>query len=334
MYKVSIDAEQQKVTVSGSVDAATLINKLTKSGKHAQLWSQNINQTHNQNQINKQNNKIQHHKQKQNNMINMNNGSVEIHDYMDDDEQESEFRVLKERANKFNLNLIRRRRQQQQQQNSNKNLGIKGNSSCGVIDQRTLQSIKMNNTSSYPMYSVHKNDQGLRRKEKWQPIPIIKDGSQKSLSAQERLSEIEIPETKMGINHENRDQTRNDMNPFMNMSGNFIHGGPNFIGFKGLKVVPNNGLCPTTMHHHHQHPTSSLINMNNHHPSTSMMMNMQNRMMGMSHNHYHHPYIHPANNYNIGPCIAYMDHPNYTTSESSASHMFIDDSDNRSCSIM
>lgn len=66
----------------------------------------------------------------------MNNGSVEIHDYMDDDEQESAFRVLKERANKFNLNLIR--------QHSNKNLGIKGNSSCGVIDQRTLQSIKMN----------------------------------------------------------------------------------------------------------------------------------------------------------------------------------------------
>ncbi|KAJ0962742.1 hypothetical protein J5N97_027864 [Dioscorea zingiberensis] len=39
VYTVSIDAECQKVTVSGNVDSATLIKKLARSGKHAELWS-------------------------------------------------------------------------------------------------------------------------------------------------------------------------------------------------------------------------------------------------------------------------------------------------------
>ncbi|KAL3525509.1 hypothetical protein ACH5RR_013881 [Cinchona calisaya] len=38
VYLVSIDTEEQKVKVSGTVDCATLIRKLTKSGKHAELW--------------------------------------------------------------------------------------------------------------------------------------------------------------------------------------------------------------------------------------------------------------------------------------------------------
>ncbi|XP_011087378.1 heavy metal-associated isoprenylated plant protein 32 [Sesamum indicum] len=38
VYKVSIDVEQGKVTVSGNVDPATLIKKLEKAGKHAELW--------------------------------------------------------------------------------------------------------------------------------------------------------------------------------------------------------------------------------------------------------------------------------------------------------
>ncbi|KAI8025244.1 Heavy metal-associated isoprenylated plant protein 35 [Camellia lanceoleosa] len=35
---VDVDIKQQKVIVNGNVDAATLIKKLEKSGKHAQLW--------------------------------------------------------------------------------------------------------------------------------------------------------------------------------------------------------------------------------------------------------------------------------------------------------
>lgn len=38
VYVVSIDIEEQKVKVSGIVDCATLIRKLMKAGKHAELW--------------------------------------------------------------------------------------------------------------------------------------------------------------------------------------------------------------------------------------------------------------------------------------------------------
>ncbi|XP_065853136.1 heavy metal-associated isoprenylated plant protein 35 [Euphorbia lathyris] len=38
VYKVEIDLRQQKVTVIGNVDGETLINKLLKAGKHAEVW--------------------------------------------------------------------------------------------------------------------------------------------------------------------------------------------------------------------------------------------------------------------------------------------------------
>ncbi|KAI0491614.1 hypothetical protein KFK09_025874 [Dendrobium nobile] len=55
VYTATIDAEQQKVTVSGNVDSATLIKKLGKAGKHAELWN------------NKPNNSSNHHNHKPNN---------------------------------------------------------------------------------------------------------------------------------------------------------------------------------------------------------------------------------------------------------------------------
>jgi len=39
VYAVNIDLEQQKVAVSGIVDPSSLIKKLAKSGKYAELWS-------------------------------------------------------------------------------------------------------------------------------------------------------------------------------------------------------------------------------------------------------------------------------------------------------
>ncbi|KAL5670299.1 hypothetical protein ACJX0J_022520, partial [Zea mays] len=38
VYQSSIDAEQGKVTVSGLLDPDTIIRKLNKAGKPAQLW--------------------------------------------------------------------------------------------------------------------------------------------------------------------------------------------------------------------------------------------------------------------------------------------------------
>ncbi|KAK1292337.1 hypothetical protein QJS10_CPB17g01922 [Acorus calamus] len=62
VYKTTIDAEQGKVTVSGNVDPATLIKKLNKSGKHAELWGApkgGGGGGGNQNQINNQFQKLQ-----------------------------------------------------------------------------------------------------------------------------------------------------------------------------------------------------------------------------------------------------------------------------------
>ncbi|KAK6915593.1 Heavy metal-associated domain, HMA [Dillenia turbinata] len=38
VYETEVDVKQQKVTVTGNVDAETLIRKLVKTGKHAELW--------------------------------------------------------------------------------------------------------------------------------------------------------------------------------------------------------------------------------------------------------------------------------------------------------
>lgn len=38
VYTTNIDSQQQKVTVTGNVDAQILIKKLVKTGKHAELW--------------------------------------------------------------------------------------------------------------------------------------------------------------------------------------------------------------------------------------------------------------------------------------------------------
>lgn len=39
VYTTTVDSAQQKVTVTGNVDSETLIKKLLKNGKHAELWS-------------------------------------------------------------------------------------------------------------------------------------------------------------------------------------------------------------------------------------------------------------------------------------------------------
>ena len=116
VYQVNIDAEQQKVTVSGSVDAPTLIKKLVRAGKYAEVWSQKTNQNQKQ-----KNNCIKYDKnnkgQKQGLMKGLEAfknqqkfpifGSEEDDDYFDEDEledeEEEELRFIREKANQLNL---------------------------------------------------------------------------------------------------------------------------------------------------------------------------------------------------------------------------------------
>ncbi|KAM3198182.1 hypothetical protein ACQJBY_073353 [Aegilops geniculata] len=48
VYSVAIDVDNHKVTVTGSVDSETLIRKLTRGGKHAELWSHQKGNNNNQ----------------------------------------------------------------------------------------------------------------------------------------------------------------------------------------------------------------------------------------------------------------------------------------------
>ncbi|XP_075473590.1 heavy metal-associated isoprenylated plant protein 32-like [Primulina tabacum] len=54
VYTIKIDSEQGKVTVSGNIDAATLVKKLTKNGKHAEIWGARKANNNHQNQLNNQ----------------------------------------------------------------------------------------------------------------------------------------------------------------------------------------------------------------------------------------------------------------------------------------
>ncbi|GAB2218710.1 hypothetical protein Droror1_Dr00001938 [Drosera rotundifolia] len=68
VYTIDIDAKQHKVTVTGNVEADTLIKKLEKSNKHAELWPEtppDNNQNHNKKKSNKSNKKTQNHNQNQ-----------------------------------------------------------------------------------------------------------------------------------------------------------------------------------------------------------------------------------------------------------------------------
>ncbi|XP_048321645.2 heavy metal-associated isoprenylated plant protein 35 [Ziziphus jujuba] len=42
VYTTTIDSQQQRVTVTGNVEVQTLIKKLTKTGKHAEIWPEKL----------------------------------------------------------------------------------------------------------------------------------------------------------------------------------------------------------------------------------------------------------------------------------------------------
>ncbi|KZV30972.1 keratin, type I cytoskeletal 9 [Dorcoceras hygrometricum] len=54
VYTIKIDSEQGKVTVSGNVDPPTLIKKLIKNGKHAEIWGGSKPHNNFQNQVSNQ----------------------------------------------------------------------------------------------------------------------------------------------------------------------------------------------------------------------------------------------------------------------------------------
>jgi len=333
VYSVSIDAEQQKVTISGSVDTPTLIKKLVRAGKHAEVWSQNANQKQKNNGGNngyikegpQQNNKGQQQKQN-NNLIKFPSlGSEEDDDLLDDEAHEEQDRL---RQNGFNLNLLRQQQQQQQQSVNVANNGKKGNIGNGNVGKKENPNLNL----------------GMKGN--------LGGGFDKNMGGMKMTTSI--PHLgRMG----------NDINAMMGgLSGFQGNNNQNLSGFGGLQIQPNHGFQPA--------PSSSVpslsssspsmtmnMNMNggssfnNHHPSSSMMMN---RMVGVGMGMGMHqqqpvpqmmmyqrsPYIPPNTgyyyNYNITP-YSYME-PSYGSTpvapESSPSQMFNDENTSTGCSIM
>ncbi|GKV42922.1 hypothetical protein SLEP1_g50277 [Rubroshorea leprosula] len=350
VYQVNIDAEQQKVTVSGTVDSATLIKKLVRAGKHAELWSQKSNQ--NQNQSQKQKNCIKDDKnhnnrgQKQGVMKGLEAFknqqkfptfiSEEDDDYLDDeedDEEEDDFDMLN--ANELGqFGLLRQHILDAKRSAAmagvasnngkmNNNLGngnagkkVSPNQSVGmkvnpgVIDQKTMAALKMNN--------VH-----------------LGGGN------------INAAEGKMG----------NDVGSMMGLAG--FHGnginvpnaaalGANPNGVGGYQVQSGNGYqgssaagIPSGGYATGHYPSSMLPNINGYNnPAASMMMNMQNRhvLQQQPQMMYHRSALIPPStgyyyNYYNPPQFSYPGQPNYNDEHSAATHMFSDEN-TTGCSIM
>lgn len=361
VYQVNIDSDQQKVTVSGSIDSATLIKKLVRAGKHAELWSQKANQ--NQKQKNNcikddKNNKGQKQQGLMKGLETFKNqhkfaafSSDEDDDYFDDDgdedDEENELRFLTEKANQ--LNMLR-----QQAINDANKKGV------GAISAAP-NNVKLNNNvgnGNAGKKVVHPNqNMGM----KTSPAGI----DQKTMAA------LKMNNPHLGgggnINAAAGEAKRaNDLNTMMSLAG--FHGnGPNVGGTASVNLGGNpNGLGGGGFQVHQanngyqaapgfpssgyatggggQYPSSMMMNMNGYnHQSPMMNMNMQarNAMQQQQPQMMYHrsPFVPPSTGYyyNHNPCppppYSYPE-PYYTNNgDNSASHMFSDENTS-SCSIM
>ncbi|RWW63700.1 hypothetical protein BHE74_00029110 [Ensete ventricosum] len=119
VYTVNIDAGHQKVTVSGDMDSNTLIRKLARSGRHAELWPQKSNSQSNksghQHQGKEGNKKntgqsnqgllqgLKAFKNQHNSIESFSSDDDEFEDGFDDEEEDDELRFLGDKMKQLNL---------------------------------------------------------------------------------------------------------------------------------------------------------------------------------------------------------------------------------------
>ncbi|EXB65628.1 hypothetical protein L484_025895 [Morus notabilis] len=366
VYLVNIDSDQQKVTVSGNVDSETLIKKLVRAGKHAELWSHKPNQ--NQKQKNncikddKNNNKGNQQKQGLNLMKGLEAFKNQQHhkfapfgcgedDEFDDedeeDEEDDELRFIREKVNQ--LGLLR----QQQQAAMEASEAKKGGPNV----------VKINNNNGQNGKKVQPN-QNMGMKAGSHPNGMI---DQKTMAAL-KLGNNHHPQFGNGQLGNNLNEIRrsNDLNTMMNLAGfhgngsnnlssNSAAANPNNLG--GIQFhQPNNGFplsssnLPNVMATGQQCPPTSssmMMNMNGYNHPSSNMMNMQARHAMMQQQqqppqvmYQRSPFIPPSTGYYYNhnpyypapPYPSSYPEPNYA-SDSSAAHMFSDENSN-GCSIM
>ncbi|CAL5209922.1 unnamed protein product [Lathyrus oleraceus] len=336
VYQVQIDGEQQKVTVSGSVDAATLIKKLLRSGKYAELWSQKSN--NNQNQKQKNSNVVKDDKnkgQKQELVKGLeafknqqkfpafsSEDDDEYYNYVDDEEEEDEeMQIVREKANQ--IHMIRQNAADAC--NVKKGIGAKMNNACNVNGNGNGSGCKKGgpNQNMGMKESANGVDQKTMAAMKMNNAHLVGSGETLHLGESKRGSDIGAMMNLAGFNGNNNNNNNNGVG-----SAATILGG-------NSAAIPNGGFVTG------QFPPTMLMNMNgfNNHSSPIMNMNMQQARNGMMMQQqqpqmmYHRsPFVPPNTGYyynynNYIPANASEDHH-------SAAHMFSDDNTTSSCSIM
>ncbi|KAG8382792.1 hypothetical protein BUALT_Bualt05G0114100 [Buddleja alternifolia] len=355
VYQVNIEAEQQKVTISGSVDSANLIKKLIKAGKHAELWSTKTNQNHNQNQNQKQ--KATCIKDDNNNKNNKNNKgqkpvvmkNVETlknnqkfpfiseddeDDCLDDDDDEEydedeEMQLFKEKMNQ--LALLKQQ-------------AAAANNAKQALGAAMAANGKMNNNSG------NNNNTGGKKGNPHQNMVLKANNpggigiDQKTLAAM-KMNTAQMP----GVNINNVEGKKgNDINAMMNLAGFHGNGGNNVVlgGHPSVNPGANNvlqgssgGFPINLAGGHNGHSQMMMNNMNGYHqqfnqnPSSMMMMNRQQQQPQMMYNR--SPFVPPSTGYYYN--YGYSDHGygggGGGGADHSATHMFSDENTS-SCSIM
>ncbi|KAM3693519.1 hypothetical protein ACB098_08G171600 [Castanea mollissima] len=372
VYQVNIDAEQQKVTVSGSVDAATLIKKLVRAGKYAELWSQKPNQNQNQNQKQKNNNCIKDDKNNKGQKQGLMKGleafknqqkfpifcpeeDDDFYDEEEEDYEEEELRFFREKANQLNL-----LRQQVEANNAKKGVGV-GAMATGSNNGKMNNNVGHVNAGNGKKGNTDHQNMGMK---------VSPGGIDPKTLAALKMNAAHLGGGNNIINA-GEAKRANDIGAMMNFAGfhgNGINasasapaaalaGNPNGLG--GFPVQSNNGYhqgssaaVPTGGYAtgQQQYPASVLMNMNgyNNHPSPMMMnMDMQTRhaMQQQPQMMYQRaPLVPPSTGYyyNYSPSpspspspynVPYpYTQPNYS-GYNSAAHMFSDENTS-SCSIM
>lgn len=316
------------------MDSATLIKKLLRSGKHAEIWNQKSNQNQKQKQPNGcVKNENNNNKAGQNQGLNLMKGLEAFKnqrnfpsfaceddggdsfgdDDDEDDDYEDEMRFLREKANQ--VGLLRQQafdaaadkkgkmNNNVGNGNLNPNMGIKG-IPAAMMDPRTMAALKMNN---------------------------VGEGK--------RVNDIN---TMMGL----AGFHANGGNNVSSVSSAALGGNtnPNGMGMGGFQVqLPNSGF-PTGGLATGHHPSSMMMNMGNSNgynqqysnTPASIMMNMNNRQPQPQMMYQRSPYIPPSTgyyyNYSYAPAPYNYSDPNYSDGQS-ATHVF-DDEHTSSCSIM
>ncbi|KAL2324207.1 hypothetical protein Fmac_023265 [Flemingia macrophylla] len=354
VYQVQIDAEQQKVTVLGSVDSATLIKKLERARKYAEPWSQKTNQNQKQknNNAKDDNNKgqkqglpkgLEAFKSQQQKFPAFSSEEDEYYFETDEEEEEDEeMRFVREKANQLHM----LKHQAANANNVRKGMGAmsasansgKMNNACNVnngkkggpnhnirmkespngLDQKTMAALKLN--------SAHLNGEGLNL----------------NLGEAKRTSDIGTMMNLAGFNGNDANvgsatvlgpNNSNGYGVFPVQSNNMIPG--------SSAAFPNGGLASG------QYPSSLLMSMNgfNNHPAPSpLMMNMQRQAMQQQPQMMYHrsPFVPPNTGYyynHSGYSPAHYSYsyglPSYCAGDDrTAAHMFSDDNTSSSCSIM